>query len=139
MSASQVVTVPAERSREIEVVAKAMRRRVTVDDKVTVQQEADACHKPGEIGALLRREGLYCSNVTVWRAPRRTGALAGLAQKQRGPAPTATHPLAARVAALEKETRWLHVRAKRTEAVVELQKQVSTLLGIELQRNGEMD
>lgn len=102
MSASQVVMVPAERSREVEVVAKTTRRRLTVDYKVMVLQEADACHKPGEIGALLRREGLYCSNVTVWRAPRRTGALAGLAQKKRGPVPTATHPLAARVAALER-------------------------------------
>jgi len=122
MSASHVVTVPAERSREVEVVAKSTRRRCTVDYKVTVLQEADACHKPGEIGALLRREGLYCSNLTVWREPRRTGALAGLAQKKRGPAPHATHPLAARVAALEKETRWLNVRAERAEALVELQK-----------------
>lgn len=139
MSVSHVVTIPAERSREVEVVAKPTRRRFTVEYKVTVLKEADACQKPGEIGALLRREGLYFSNLTVWREQRRTGELAGLAQKKRGPAPNATNPLAARVAALEKETRWLNARAERAEALVELQKKVSTMLGIELKRNGETD
>jgi transposase len=139
MSASNVVTVPAERSREVEVVAKPTRRRFTVDYKMKVLKEADACHKPGEIGTLLRREGLYFSNLKVWREQRRKGELAGLAQKKRGPAPKATNPLAARVAALEKETARLNARAARAEALVELQKKVSTMLRIELQRNGERD
>ncbi len=117
---------------EFEVVAKATRRRATAEYKVKVLQEADACNKPGEIGALLRREGLYGSNLTAWREPRRQGELAGLAQKKRGPAPKATNPLAARVAALEKEP-------ARAEALVELQKKVSQILGIELKRNGEQD
>jgi transposase len=137
MSASNVVTVPAERSREVEVVAKPTRRRFTVDYKMKVLKEADACHKPGEIGTLLRREGLYFSNLKAWREQRRKGELAGLAQKKRGPAPKATNPLAARVAALEKETARLNARAARAEALVELQKKVSTMLRIELQRNGE--
>ena len=139
MSASNVVTVPAEISREVEVVAKSTRRRFTAEYKVKVLKEADACHKPGEIGALLRREGLYFSNLKAWREQRRKGELAGLAQKQRGPAPKATNPLAARVAALEKETARLNARAARAEALVALQKKVSTMLGIELQRNGEID
>lgn len=139
MSASNVVTVPAEISKEVEVVAKPTRRRFTAEYKVKVLKEADACHKPGAIGALLRREGLYCSNLTAWREPRRKGELAGLAQKKRGPAPKATNPLAARVAALEKETARLNARAARAEALVELQKKVSTMLGIERQRNGEID
>ncbi len=139
MSASNVVTGPAEISREVEVVAKPTRRRVTAEYKVKVLKEADACHKPGEIGALLRREGLYGSNLTAWREPRRQGELAGLAQKKRGPAPKATNPLAARVAALEKETVRLNARAARAEALVELQKKVSQILGIELKRNGEQD
>jgi transposase len=122
MSASNVVTVPAERSREVEVVAKPTRRRFTVDYKMKVLKEADACHKPGEIGTLLRREGLYFSNLKAWREQRRKGELAGLAQKKRGPAPKATNPLAARVAALEKETARLNARAARAEALVELQK-----------------
>jgi transposase len=121
------------------VVAKPTRRRFTVDYKMKVLKEADACHKPGEIGTLLRREGLYFSNLKVWREQRRTGELAGLAQKKRGPAPKATNPLAARVAALEKETARLNARAARAEALVELQKKVSTMLRIELQRNGERD
>jgi hypothetical protein len=61
----------------------------------------------------------------------------GLAPVRRGPAPKTTNPLAAKVAALEKETRWLPARAERTEALVELQKKVSEILGIALQRNGE--
>ena len=139
MRASNVVTVPAAISREVEVVAKPTRRRFTVEYKVKVLKEADACHKPGEIGALLRREGLYVSNLKAWREQRRKGELAGLAQKKRGPAPKATNPLAARVAALEKETARLNARAARAEALVELPQKVSTMLGIELKRNGEQD
>ncbi len=119
--------------------AKPTRRRFTVEYKVKVLKEADACHKPGEIGALLRREGLYVSNLKAWREQRRKGELAGLAQKKRGPAPKATNPLAARVAALEKETARLNARAARAEALVELPQKVSTMLGIDLKRNGEQD
>ena len=102
-------------------------------------QEADACYKPGEIGALLHREGLYVLNLKAWREQRRTGELAGLAQKKRGPAPKATNPLVARVAALETETARLNARAAQAEALVELQKKVSKILGIALKRNGEQD
>ena len=136
MSSSNGLTVPAEHLKEVEVVAKATRRRFSAEYKMKILQEADACREPGEIGALLRREGLYFSNVKTWRAQRRTGALAGLAQKKRGPTPKEKHPLAAKVAALEKETARLTARAERAEALVDLQKKVSELLGIALTRNG---
>jgi transposase len=139
MSASNGVTGPAERAREVEVVAKAMRRRFTAESKHQVLREADACTKPGEIGALLRREGLYFSNLKTWRAQRRSGELAGLTQKRRGPTPERKNPLMAKVAALEREVTRQKARAARAEALVELQKKVSEILGVELTRNGEKD
>ena len=137
MSAHSSAVVLDDRPQEVEVVAKATRRRFTAEYKLTVLQEADACTEPGEIGALLRREGLYTSHLCLWRKQRRARALTGLAPARRGPAPKATNPLSAKVAALEQETRWLRARAERAEALVELQKKVSEILGIALQRNGE--
>ena len=64
--------------REVEVWAKAGRRRFTAEYKRRVLQEADACTKPGELGALLWREGLYSSHLSGWRAARQRGELAGL-------------------------------------------------------------
>ncbi len=106
-----------DRSRGVEVVAKATRRRFTAEYKFKVMREADACRKPGEIGALLRREGLYTSHLCQWRKQRGQG---GLFEKKRGPAPKEKNPLAAKVAALEKETRRLKARAERAEALVDL-------------------
>ena len=117
--------------------AKAMRRKFSAEYKLEVLREADACTKPGEVGALLRREGLYTSHLSTWRKQRRQGELGGLAPKKRGPLPNEKNPLAAKVAALEKETVRLKARAERAEALVELPKKVSEILGIELKRNGE--
>lgn len=117
--------------------AQATRRRFTAEYKLGILREADACTEPGEIGALLRREGLYTSHLCLWRKQRRARELSGLTPARRGPVPKATNPLAAKVAALEKEMRWLNARAERAEALVELQKKVSEILGVELQRHGE--
>jgi transposase len=114
---------------EVEVVAKASRRRFPAEDKRKILREADACTEPGAIGALLRREGLYSSNLTTWRAQRERGELAGLTPKQRGPAPKVKNPLAGKVAALEREVSRQTARAERAEALVELQKKVAELLG----------
>ena len=139
MSSPNIVTGPGEMSREVEVVAKATRRRFTAEYKQKMLREAEACTKSGEIGALLRREGLYFSNITTWRAQRRKGEVAGLAQKKRGPAPAEQNPLSGKVAAQEQEIRRLTARAERAEALVALQKKVSEVLGIELTHNGEKD
>ena len=115
----------------IEVVAKATRRRFTVEYKRKIVREADACKTPGAIGALLRREGLYSSHLTTWRAARERGDLAG-APKKRGPARRVPDPQAKRITDLERESiRW-QKRAERAEALVELQKQVAALLGTPL-------
>jgi transposase len=68
-----------------ELAARARRRKYTAKYKLQVVTEADACTKPGEVGALLRREGLYSSHLGKWRAQRDAGALGGLEPRQRGP------------------------------------------------------
>ena len=136
MSTLRDVTVPRPTVPEVEVLPKATRRRFTAEYKRKILREADACTEPGAIGALLRREGLYSSHFTKWRAQRARAELAGLAPKQRGPAPQPKNPLAAKVAALEREVTRYKVRAERAEALVELQKKVAALLGTAPPPNG---
>lgn len=117
---------------ETEVAAKAKRRRFSAEYKQRVLREADACTKPGELGALLRREGLYSSHIAAWRAQRDRGELEGLAPKARGPKPREKNPLEKRVRELELEARKWQKRAKRAEALVEVQKKVAELWGVTL-------
>ena len=124
---------------EVEVMAKPTRRRYSAEYKLRILREADASTRGGEIGALLRREGLYSSNLTAWRKQREKRELEGLGQKRRGPLPKENNPLADKVKALERETARLRARAERAEGLVELQKKVSEILGIELKHNGEKD
>ena len=124
---------------EVEVMAKPTRRRYSAEYKLRILQEADASTRRGEIGALLRREGLYSSNLTAWRKQREKRELEGLSQKRRGPLPKENNPLADKVKVLERETVRLRARAERAEGLVELQKKVSEILGIELKHNGEKD
>ena len=106
--------------RETEVVAKATRRRFTLEYKRRIVRDADSCKTPGAVGALLRREGLYSSHLAVWRAARERGELAGV--KKRGPAPRAVDPRDKTITAQAGEIMpWKH-RAERAEALVELQK-----------------
>src|SRR2546430_10806810 len=92
---------------ETEVVAKAQRRRFTAEYKRRIVREADRCTHPGEIGALLRREGLYSSHLTTWRAARDRGELAGRPPKPRGPKATPPDPRGQRIADREHATpRW---------------------------------
>ena len=123
--------------REVEVLAKAERRRFTVEYKRRILQEADACKQPGELGALLRQEGLYSSHLATWRAARSRGELSGLSSKKRGPKAKSPHPDAKRILQLERENRRLRARAERAEALVELQKKVAALLGNELPPSNE--
>lgn len=125
--------------REVEVAVKGERRRFTAEYKQKVLREAADCERPGEIGALLRREGLYWSNLTYWRRQRESGELAGLTAKRRGPQGREKNPLAERVRELERDNTRLKRRAERAEGLVELQKKVSEILGIELQKSAEQD
>src|SRR5713101_6621727 len=107
---------------DVEVVAKAERRRFTAEYKRRIVREADRCTKPGEIGALLRREGLYSSLLTTWRAARDRGELAGLSPKKRGPKVTPPDSRDKRIAELEREVGRQSKRAERAEALVDVQK-----------------
>lgn len=119
---------PAGRA-DVEVVAKAERRRFSAEYKQRIVREADRCTKPGEIGVLLRREGLYSSHLVTWRAARDRGELAGLSPRKRGPKVTPPDPRDRKIAELERDNVRLTKRAERAEAFVELQKKVAALLG----------
>jgi transposase len=123
--------------QETEVTAKPRRRQFTAEFKRKVLAEADACTKAGEIGALLRREGLYSSHLVEWRRARDSGALAGLTPRKRGPAAKVPHPLERKVVELQRDNARLQRRAERAEGLVELQKKVSELLGIQLPKPDE--
>ncbi len=123
---------------QTEVVAKAARRRFTAAEKLRVLREADRCTKPGELSALLRREGLYSSHLSAWREARRRGELAGLTPRARGPKAKPVDPRDRKIAELERETRRLQARLERAEGLIEVQKKVSQLLGIPL-ANDEKD
>ena len=130
-SLSAAVVVP-----EVEVTEKAARRRFSLEYKRRVLKEADACGA-GEIGALLRREGLYSSHLSVWRSARERGETAGLTPKKRGPKATPSDPRDRKIVELERETRRLKSRLERAEALVDLQKKVSMILGIVLPESDE--
>ena len=125
-SAAEPLAVSAA---ETEVVAKAQRRRFTAEYKRRIVREADRCTTAGAIGALLRREGLYSSHLTTWRAARDRGELEGLAPKKRGPKALPPDPRDKKIAEQEREIGKWRKRAERAEALVEVQKKVAALLG----------
>jgi transposase-like protein len=113
-----------------EVLAVAKRRQFTAEYKLRIVQEADACRAAGELGALLRREGLYSSHLSTWRAQRRQGALAALSDVKRGRKPV---PREVREnERLQREIQRLQGRLDQAERIIEIQKKVAALLGIPL-------
>jgi len=110
---------------------KPKRRRFTAEYKRKILKQADAC-RAGELGALLRREGVYSSSLNAWRAARDRGELAELSPKKRGPKSSPPDPRDRRIAELEQEARKFKARAERAEALVEVQKKLSEILGIRL-------
>ena len=115
-----------------EVKAQVTRRRFSAKYKKRILDDVAACTAHGEIGALLRREGLYSSHLTKWRVQAERGQLGGLEPKKRGPVPRAADPRDKRLAELEKELGKVTRRAERAEALVEIQKKLSELLGLAL-------
>lgn len=112
-----------------EVPAKAQRRKFTAEYKLQIVREAERCKEPGEIGALLRREGLYSSLLTAWRREVEQGTRAALRSKKRGPKARVVDP---RVKELERENARLRKRLEHAELIITVQKKVSALLGIPL-------
>ena len=120
-----------------EEVGAPRRRTFTAEFKRAVLAEIDAA-AAGEVGAILRRRGLYSSHLTEWRRQRDEGTLAGLAPRKRGRRAAAKNPLAEEVARLERELRRMTARAERAEGLVELQKKLAALLGEELPAEKEL-
>jgi transposase len=128
----------ADGPKDNEVLAKAARRRFTAEEKRRILKEADACKERGELGALLRREGIYSSHLSSWRAAAAQRELAALAPKKRGPVPKVVDARDRKIAEQERELARWKKRAERAEAVVALQKKVSEILGIELPDSDEI-
>src|SRR5688500_5148305 len=114
---------------DVQVAAKARRRTYTAEYKRRIVKEADACTTPGEVGALLRREGLYSSHLVVWRRARGRGELAALAPKPRGRKPTPVDARDRKITELERQLAVMTGRAERAEALVDAQKNLAALLG----------
>ena len=122
-----------------EVVPMAERRRFTAGEKLRILEEAEACTEPGEIGALVRREGIYSSYLSRWRQARDRGQLTALGSQQRGPRPAADAALVREVARLQRENERLLARLERAEAIIEVQKKLSQLLGPSREENGNKE
>ncbi len=119
-----------------EVPERARRRQFTAEYKERIVLEADGAREPGEVGALLRREGLYSSHLTAWRKQMREHGMQGLAGKKRGPAPKPKP--SARELQLEREKKKLEKKLAKAELIIEFQKKVHGLLGIPL-KSHELD
>lgn len=111
-----------------EVSAKKSRRTFSVQYKLRILSEFDSCTDQGQKGALLRREGLYNSNIKLWRQQKEQGILQGLAQK-RG-RKSKKNPDQKRIDELEKENARLRERLKKSETIIDVQKKISDILGI---------
>ena len=112
-----------------EVTERAKRRRFTAEYKLRILREADTCKRDGDLGALLRREGLYSSHLATWRRQRDEITKAGLKARKRGPKGKGVDP---QVKQLKRENARLKRRLERVELMLTIQKKASEMLGIPL-------
>lgn len=124
--------VESTRVTETEVVEKAKRRLFTAEYKQRVLVEIDRASQSGEIGAILRREGLYSSVVSAWRRQREAGEFSALSPKKRGPKARVPDARDRELVELQRKLAKSEARLKRAEALLEVQKKVADLFGIEL-------
>jgi len=111
-----------------EVVPKAKRRQFTAKYKLRILEEVDRCTERGQIGELLRREGLYSSHLSKWRQQRVRGQLQGLSSKKRGR--NVQDPSVAELAQLRRENERLHAQLEQAEIIIDVQKKLARLLGL---------
>ena len=118
---------PTSTQPDPEVRPKAKHRHFTAEYKKRILDEADACTSPTQRGALVRREGLYSSHLTMWRRQRAQGILDGLTPKKRG---VKSDPRALENAQLRRENQRLEQELQRAKMIIEVQKKISLLLGL---------
>ena len=123
------VSASAEPAPDPEVPEGPKRRHFSPEYRLRILREADRCKATGELGALLRREGLYSSHLVNWRRQREAGGLSEMRTRKRGPKARAVDP---RVKQLEKENARLKRRLEQAETIIEIQKKVAAILGIPL-------
>lgn len=137
-SVKETKSIPGVRAiPEPEVRERAVRRRFTAEYKLRILKEAESCMERGQLGVLLRREGLYSSNLITWRQQAEKGTLKALSPKKRGPKGKRPDPSAGRIAELERENERLEKKLKQAETIIEVQKKVSEILQIPVNGNGE--
>lgn len=119
---------PESQRPDPEVVPRAKRRQFTAKYKLRILQEADRCRERGELGELLRREGLYSSHLSKWRQQRARGQLQGLAPKKRGR--KGQDPSVAELARLRRENERLRAQLEQAEIIIDVQKKLAHLLGL---------
>jgi transposase len=130
-----VVAAPPSVSSELS--ARPRRRTFTARDKLRILAATDQAAGTGDIGAILRREGVYSSTLCDWRRQRDAGAFDALTPAKRGPKTVASNPLAAEVALLQKNNADLTRRLARADAIIVVQKKLADLLGIPMAPNGD--
>jgi transposase-like protein len=121
---------PISLGSDSEVVPRARRRTFSNADKRRILQAADLCTKPGEVGALMRREGVYSSSLSTWRRQRELADLAALAPQRRGPKADPARVEALQIAQLTRERDKLRVELGKAQLVIEVQKKVTALLDL---------
>jgi len=113
-----------------EVPEKKPRRKFTAQYKLAILEKAAKCTQPGQLGALLRREGLYSSNLATWKRQRDNGLLTAMSPKKRGRKKVEKNPLTLEVAKLQRENERLRKKLKKAEIIIDFQKKVSEILRI---------
>jgi transposase-like protein len=129
------MTMDSDRRPETEVSAKPKRRNFSKEYKLGILEKADQCRESGDIGKLLRQEGLYSSHLTLWRKERREGSLQALGG-HRGPKTKKTSEQL-KIEKLERENTRLRRKLDHAEKILSVQKKLSEVLGIQLEDNGD--
>jgi transposase len=124
------IAPPSSHAPNPEVNAVARRRRFSGEQKQRILAQADACTEHGQIGALLRREGIYSSLLSTWRAQRQRGEFGALEPKQRGPKVDASRAEAKQIAQLTRECDRLRRSLAQAHTIIDVQKKLCTLLGL---------
>jgi transposase len=119
-----------------EVLPRAERRQYAAQYKLRILEEVERCTERGQIGALLRREGLYSSHLSKWRRQRAEGQLQALSPQKRGR--KAQEVGVEELARLQRENERLHARLEQAEMIIDVQKKLSRLLGLPME-NPETD